>query len=77
MTWFFDSSNFHDDFLFYFIHVFLFYRTLEFMSRQQAHQQLLEKPPGTFLIRFSDGGLGAVTIAWCCEKHGQNQSFIF
>lgn len=46
------------------------------MSRQQAHQQLLEKPPGTFLIRFSDGGLGAVTIAWCCEKHGQNHSFI-
>jgi len=47
--------------------------TLEFMSRQQAHQQLLEKPPGTFLIRFSDGGLGAVTIAWCCEKHGRKE----
>lgn len=41
------------------------------MSRQTAHRKLLEKPPGTFLIRFSDGELGAVTIAWCCEKHGE------
>ena len=45
-------------------------RCLEFMSRQAAHTKLLEKPPGTFLIRFSDGELGAVTIAWCCEKQG-------
>ncbi|XP_057292759.1 signal transducer and activator of transcription 5B-like [Hydractinia symbiolongicarpus] len=44
---------------------------LEFMSRQTAHAKLLEKPPGTFLIRFSDGELGAVTIAWCCERNGR------
>lgn len=46
---------------------------LEFMSRQTAHKKLLEKPPGTFLIRFSDGELGAVTIAWCCEKLGRKE----
>lgn len=49
---------------------FFFFRCLEFMSRQTAHAKLLEKPPGTFLIRFSDGELGAVTIAWCCERNG-------
>ena len=42
------------------------------MSRQMAHTKLLEKNPGTFLIRFSDGELGAVTIAWCCERNGKN-----
>jgi len=47
--------------------------TLEFMSRQTAHQKLLEKTPGTFLIRFSDGELGAVTIAWCNERHGRKE----
>jgi len=46
---------------------------LEFMSRQTAHKKLLEKPPGTFLIRFSDGELGAVTIAWCCEKKNRRE----
>lgn len=53
-----------------------FFSTLEFMSRQTAHQKLLEKPPGTFLIRFSDGELGAVTIAWCNERHGMESIFL-
>lgn len=40
---------------------------LEFMSRQEAQERLLQKPPGTFIIRFSDGEIGAVTIAWCYQ----------
>ena len=40
-------------------------RCLEFVSRQTAQEQLLSKPIGTFLIRFSDGVIGAVSIAWC------------
>jgi len=46
---------------------------LEFMSRQVAHNKLLEKPHGTFLIRFSDGDPGAVTIAWCYETFESKQ----
>ncbi|XP_065683971.1 signal transducer and activator of transcription 5B isoform X2 [Hydra vulgaris] len=44
---------------------------LEFMTRQLAHKNLLEKQPGTFIIRFSDGELGAITIAWRCEVNGK------
>lgn len=47
------------------------YNCLEFMTRQIAHMKLLEKNPGTFLIRFSEGELGAVTIAWCAERNGK------
>ena len=52
------------------------------MTRQQAKKILLDKSPGTFLIRFSDGEVGAITIAWRCEVNGtvhivlENTSFI-
>lgn len=49
------------------------YNSLEFMTRQKAHMKLLEKPPGTFLIRFSEGEIGAVTIAWCTERNGPKE----
>ena len=35
--------------------------------------KLLERPAGTFLIRFSEGELGAVTIAWCTERSGTKE----
>lgn len=41
---------------------------LEFISRQNASERLCSKPAGTFLIRFSEGVIGAVCIAWCKEK---------
>ena len=47
--------------------IWLYSSCLEFMSRQEAQEKLLQKPPGTFIIRFSDGEIGAVTIAWCYQ----------
>lgn len=35
-----------------------------FLAKQTAQDWLLQKPPGTFLLRFSDSILGGVTIAW-------------
>ena len=35
-----------------------------FISRQAAENALLDKPSGTFLLRFSDSELGGVTIAF-------------
>ena len=34
------------------------------MSRDTAGNKLRGKPPGTFIIRFSDGEIGGVSIAW-------------
>lgn len=35
-----------------------------FLAKQTAQDLLLQKAPGTFLLRFSDSILGGVTIAW-------------
>lgn len=44
------------------------YRTpraiLGFVNKQQAHDLLINKPDGTFLLRFSDSEIGGITIAW-------------
>lgn len=34
------------------------------MNKQQAHDLLINKPDGTFLLRFSDSEIGGITIAW-------------
>ncbi|XP_037029300.1 signal transducer and activator of transcription 5A-like isoform X2 [Bradysia coprophila] len=35
-----------------------------FINKRQAEEKLLQCPPGTFLLRFSDSELGGITIAW-------------
>lgn len=35
-----------------------------FVNKQQAHDLLINKPDGTFLLRFSDSEIGGITIAW-------------
>eukprot|EP00794_Sanderia_malayensis_P003212 gene3212-3689_t len=42
---------------------------LQFMSREDARNYLLHKAPGTFLIRFSDGEIGGVSIAWVTHEN--------
>lgn len=37
---------------------------LGFVNKQQAHDLLISKPDGTFLLRFSDSEIGGITIAW-------------
>ncbi|NXM74495.1 STA5B protein, partial [Serilophus lunatus] len=37
---------------------------LGFVNKQQAHDLLINKPDGTFLLRFSDSEIGGITIAW-------------
>ncbi|XP_077993966.1 signal transducer and activator of transcription 5B-like isoform X2 [Glandiceps talaboti] len=38
-----------------------------FVSKTQAQELLLSKPNGTFLLRYSDGSIGGVTIAWVAQ----------
>uniref|UniRef100_A0A8C5W697 Signal transducer and activator of transcription n=1 Tax=Leptobrachium leishanense TaxID=445787 RepID=A0A8C5W697_9ANUR len=40
---------------------------LGFVNKQQAHDMLLNKRDGTFLLRFSDSEIGGITIAWKFE----------
>ena len=35
-----------------------------FVMKQAAEHMLMQKPPGTFLLRFADSELGGVTIAF-------------
>lgn len=35
-----------------------------FINKQEAENNLLLSPPGTFLLRFSDSEIGGITIAW-------------
>ena len=37
---------------------------LGFVEKKKAESMLLQQPKGTFLLRFSDSTLGAVTIAY-------------
>ena len=49
-----------------------------FMDKNESQDKLLSKPNGTFLLRFSDGTVGGITIAWVAdhpEKIGKLQDF--
>ena len=39
-----------------------------FVTKQQAQELLQTRPPGTFLLRFSDSEVGGVTVAWVAEN---------
>ncbi|XP_063107626.1 signal transducer and activator of transcription 5A isoform X2 [Cavia porcellus] len=45
---------------------------LGFVNKQQAHDLLINKPDGTFLLRFSDSEIGGVTIAWKFDSPDRN-----
>ena len=38
-----------------------------FISKKDAHSLLMDKPAGTFLLRFSDSELGGISIVYNCE----------
>ncbi|CAH1775759.1 unnamed protein product [Owenia fusiformis] len=40
---------------------------LGFVSRERAAELLMQQKCGTFLLRFSEGSLGGVTIAWVAD----------
>ena len=40
------------------------------MSRDAATEKLSGRPRGTFIIRFSDGEIGGVSIAWVHAPDG-------
>lgn len=42
------------------------------MNKQQAHDLLINKPDGTFLLRFSDSEIGGITIAWKFDSPDRN-----
>ena len=35
-----------------------------FIGKDEAREMLLQKPVGTFLLRFSDGILGGISVAY-------------
>lgn len=39
-----------------------------FMGKQESQDKLLQKPNGTFLLRFSDSEIGGITVAWVHEN---------
>ena len=41
------------------------------MSRDAASEKLSGTPTGTFIIRFSDGEIGGVSIAWVHAQDGR------
>ncbi|GAB1296844.1 Signal transducer and activator of transcription 5A [Apodemus speciosus] len=43
-----------------------------FVNKQQAHDLLINKPDGTFLLRFSDSEIGGITIAWKFDSPDRN-----
>merc|ERR1712226_1667324 len=49
------------------------YNSLEFCTKEMCRRKLLDKCPGTFMIRFSESDIGAVSIAWCEERNGQKE----
>eukprot|EP00118_Oscarella_pearsei_P002848 m.11888 g.11888 ORF g.11888 m.11888 type:complete len:812 (+) comp23673_c0_seq1:85-2520(+) len=45
-----------------------------FLTKQQAQELLQIRPPGTFLLRFSDSEVGGVTVAWVADNdQGERQ----
>ena len=43
---------------------FVFSLVLGFIAKDEAREMLLQKPVGTFLLRFSDGILGGISVAY-------------
>lgn len=43
-------------------------RIIGFMDKTESNDMLLKRPNGTFLLRFSDGTVGGITIAWVAEN---------
>ena len=41
-----------------------------FMQRTDAEKMLLQSPSGTFLIRFSEGDPGGISVAWVNGEGG-------
>ncbi|XP_074652131.1 signal transducer and activator of transcription 5B-like [Tubulanus polymorphus] len=41
---------------------------LGFVSKAEAQDLLLQRPYGTFLLRFSDSEVGGITIAWVADE---------
>ena len=44
-----------------------------FISKQECQRQLLASPPGTFMLRFSDSKLGAISTAYCVMENGKKE----
>ena len=38
------------------------------MDKTESNDQLLSRPNGTFLLRYSDGTVGGITIAWVADQ---------
>ncbi|RWS25719.1 signal transducer and activator of transcription 5B-like protein [Leptotrombidium deliense] len=47
-----------------------------FIGRKQAEEMLLQRPKGTFLLRYSDSELGGITIAWHGETQERSEVFM-
>lgn len=50
------------------------------MDKTESNDLLLSRPNGAFLLRFSDGTVGGITIAWVAdnpEKPGMLQVLSF
>lgn len=41
-----------------------------FVSKKHAQDLLMSRPPGTFLLRFSDTELGGISIVYNCVDPG-------
>ena len=41
-----------------------------FIGKDEARELLLQKPEGTFLLRFSDGILGGISVAYVINDQG-------
>lgn len=44
-----------------------------FCHRTAAEEMLINCAPGTFLLRFSDSGLGGISIAWIGLVYGKSE----
>ena len=54
--------------------IFLPRLILGFVTKQQTQELLQSRPPGTFLLRFSDSEVGGVTVAWVTDNdQGERQ----
>ena len=47
-----------------------------FIGKDEARELLLQKPEGTFLLRFSDGILGGISVAYVINDQGILETFI-
>ena len=54
--------------------IFLSRLILGFVTKYQAQELLQSRPPGTFLLRFSDSEIGRVTVALVADNdQGERQ----